>query len=84
MVFLGHSYMPRPKNPIPSVSITFSTTPRIRKLLDELVRGQLHGKTRSEVVERMVERALQEMTPPVRLNSEPPPPPGEKSPKKKG
>ncbi len=83
MVFLRHSYMPRPKNSIPSVSITFSTTPRVRDLLDELVDGQMHGKTRAEVVDRLLSERLLPMLPPQQLKAKPPTP-SKKPPKKKG
>jgi hypothetical protein len=59
--------MARPKNTIRTVTITFSTTERIRDLLDELLREQTYGRNRAEVVDRLLSEALRSRMEPERL-----------------
>jgi hypothetical protein len=49
------------------VSITFSTTEKIRDLLDELLAEQTYGRNRAEVVDRLVSEALRSRMKPEEL-----------------
>ncbi len=53
--------MSKPKNTVPSVTVSFTTTPKVKALLRQLVETGLYGKNSSEAAERLVARALEEM-----------------------
>jgi hypothetical protein len=51
----------KPKNSVPSVTVTFTTTPQVKSLLAKLVEGGLYGKNAAEAAERLIARALEQM-----------------------
>lgn len=53
--------MAKPKNNIPSVTVTITTTPHIRELLSRLARMGFYGKNPSEAAERLIARTLELM-----------------------
>jgi hypothetical protein len=54
--------MPRPPNHLPTITITVSTTPQIRKYLVRLVSTGLFGKNAAEAAERLIARSVEQLT----------------------
>jgi hypothetical protein len=62
MPFLWHSYrMPRQPNKIETTQFTVSTTPPIRKLLEDLVATGLYGKNIAEAAERLIADSIRQL-----------------------
>jgi hypothetical protein len=53
--------MPKPPNLIGSESITVTTTPYVRRYLEQLVKGGLYGKNAAEAAERLISRSIEEL-----------------------
>jgi hypothetical protein len=53
--------MPRSPNPMPTVTITVSTTPQIQKYLARLVTTGLFGKNAAEAAERLIARSVEQL-----------------------
>lgn len=51
--------MGRPRNPVPSTKVSFTTTPQVVRHLERLVLQGLHGKNTGEAAERLVALAVQ-------------------------
>jgi hypothetical protein len=53
--------MARSANHIPTVVVTISTTPPVKKLLDKLVATGLYGKNPADAAERLIARELEHL-----------------------
>jgi len=53
--------MARPPNRIETIEIRIRTTSKVVGYLDDLVEGQLHGKTRAEVAEQLVRTGITQL-----------------------
>ena len=51
----------RPKNSAETVTITISTTPMMRSLLETLVEEGVHGKNVAEAADRLLSAKIQEL-----------------------
>jgi len=54
--------MPRTPNHLPTVTITVSTTPQMRRYLVDLVATGLFGKNAAEAAERLIARSVEQLT----------------------
>jgi hypothetical protein len=54
--------MPRSPNHLPTVTITVSTTPQMRRYLVALVSTGLFGKNAAEAAERLIARSVEQLT----------------------
>lgn len=78
LVFPEHKYiistlflftMAKPPNQLESVKLTITTTPHVRRYLEELVEGGFHGKNAPEAAERLLARSLETMVADGRLKA---------------
>ena len=53
--------MPRSPNHLPTVTITVSTTPQMRRYLVDLVATGLFGKNAAEAAERLIARSVEQL-----------------------
>jgi hypothetical protein len=53
--------MPRPKNPVESIKITVTASPRLRDYLNDLVAQEGYGATPSEVAKNLVWRGIEDL-----------------------
>ncbi len=53
--------MARPRNPLPTVTITLSTNPQIKAYLSELVPSGLYGNNEADAAERLLARAVEQL-----------------------
>lgn len=53
--------MARKNNAISTTQITMSTTPPVKRMLEELVTSGLYGKSAAEAAERLVTRELERL-----------------------
>ena len=53
--------MGRSPNHVPTVTITVSTTPQLRKYLVQLVATGLFGKNAAEAAERLIARSVEQL-----------------------
>jgi len=53
--------MPRSRNEISTVQLTISTTPPVKKHLEQLVVTGLYGKNAAEAAERLVAREIERL-----------------------
>lgn len=51
--------MPRSPNRVPTVTITISTTPQVRRYLGELLSTGLYGKNVAEAAERLIAQSVE-------------------------
>jgi hypothetical protein len=51
--------MGRPRNNVATVTLTLSTTERVKEYLEQLVAGGLFGKNAAEAAERLVARSVE-------------------------
>lgn len=53
--------MARTPNPLPTVTITVSTTPQVQSYLARLVSTGLFGKNAAEAAERLIARSVEQL-----------------------
>jgi hypothetical protein len=54
--------MPRSRNSLPTVTITVSTTPQVRRHLTRLLSTGLYGKNVAEAAERLIAQSVERKT----------------------
>jgi hypothetical protein len=64
--------VPRPKNRVESVQVTFNTTPIVVQYLQDLVDAGLHGHNQADAAERLVTSAIEALVQSGTLRRKPP------------
>ncbi len=52
--------MPKPKTNIEVVKIGITTSKRVAKFLDNLIKTEIYGRSRAEVAEQLIKRLMED------------------------